>query len=1243
MLELKNIVKIYPAGGTEVRALKGVSLKFRNSEFVSILGPSGCGKTTMLNIIGGLDHYTEGDLLINGRSTKEYKDRDWDDYRNHTIGFVFQSYNLIPHQTVLQNVELALTLSGVSKGERRKRAIAALESVGLGNQLNKRPAQMSGGQMQRVAIARAIVNDPDIILADEPTGALDSETSVQVMDILKSISENRLVIMVTHNPDLAEEYSTRIIRMMDGTLQGDSMPIDDKEALMLSVEDAAKLGGNVAGVAAATAAGMTAAQIAAMGLNPSETEDPEAVKGKKKKQKKASMSFATAFSLSLKNLFTKRGRTMLTSFAGSIGIIGIALITAVSQGTSDYIDSVQEDTLSNYPLTFMKESGDITAIMSGMGASIAGIREAGEEELVEMQVMNSMFGGVVTNDLESFKIYLEENFDQVAEDINSVRYDYSITPQIYTHDVNGDILRANPAGFMSYFQTSSFMSSFYQMNVFSEMIPDNQMIDEQYEILKGRMPEEFNELVLVLSGKNHISDMVTYSIGLHDPSKLSNMIEAMMNGESVEVDDEGQAVYTYDDIMNLDFRLFPNSALYRYNKEYNLWEDMSDDAKYMEKLYEESPALKVVGIAVPRDGASATALSPGFNYLPSLTQYVMDYAAEEQIVGMQLDKPEIDVFSGKPFGEKTTDSGVDFESMFSFDEEKLQEAFKDLIPDMDFDFDMSSLSSGIDTAAISQKMAAAMESALSNLDLSAIDTEGARKAYDEAFEKLAKGMLNQFVSANKDSQGKAVLKVADADKISGEYLKSAEGTAVLSALGAQYGLTVDELTEVFQPALSSLISSYVLAQNSNLTGNGGEITIPSIPDISIPEITVPEESSPEETSDPAETEAPSESEESSEEESEEPSEDPGDESSETDPVIPTLPDFTLPSDVTLPSVDQNAVIEQVLEQLMALTAPITAEDVDGAVTDYSKSMLNEASASAGSARLVIPQARTMLVNTVAGAIAGAMQDVMKDIGGDFSSMMPEGFDMSGFDPENSEGINLEAMQEAFAFNMSEEDMARLMSSMYSNKKTASYSDNLLSLGYAREEDPSQISVYLKSFEAKDHFKEFVDDYNDQMEASGQEERVINYTDITGVLMSSVTTIINAITYVLIAFVAISLIVSSIMIGVITLISVQERTKEIGILRAIGASKKNVSSMFNAETVIIGFTSGLLGVIITYILTIPINIILHKLTDIESLSTRLPIIVGVILILISMLLTLVAGIIPSRSAAKKDPVTALRSE
>ena len=1242
MLELKNIVKVYPAGGTEVRALKGVSLKFRNSEFVSILGPSGCGKTTMLNIIGGLDHYTEGDILINGRSTKEYKDRDWDDYRNHTIGFVFQSYNLIPHQTVLQNVELALTLSGVSKGERKKRAIAALESVGLGSQLNKRPAQMSGGQMQRVAIARAIVNDPDIILADEPTGALDSETSVQVMEILKNISENRLVIMVTHNPELAEEYSTRIIRMMDGKVLGDTMPISEKESVMLSVEDAAKLGGNAA---AAAAAGLTAAEIAAMGLHPAEEETagPEKAK-KKKKQKKASMSFATAFSLSLKNLFTKRGRTMLTSFAGSIGIIGIALITAVSQGTSDYIAAVQEDTLSNYPLTIMKESGDIDAIMTGMGSSIAGIREAGEEDLVEMQVMNSMFGGVVTNDLESFKSYLEENYDEVAMDINSIRYDYSITPQIYTRDVNDHILRANPAGFMSYFQMSGFMSSFYNMNVFTEMIPNTEVINEQYDILKGRLPESYDEVILVLSGKNQISDMVTYAIGLHDPEQLSGMIKAMMNGESFEVTDEGQAVYTYDDIMNLDFRLVLSPDIYRYNSEYNLWEDMSDDEKYMDKVYADSIPIHVTGIVCPKEGASATALSSGFNYLPSLTRYVMDQAADAKIVGMQLDKPEINVFSGKGFGEKTTDSGVDFESMFSFDEEKLQEAFKDMMPDMDLDFDMSSMTAGIDTNAITQKMASAMENALANISLDSIDTEGAKKAFNDAYEQLAKGMLNDYVKKNKDSHGKAVLKVADADKTAENYLKTAEAGTVFSGLTAKFGVTKDELTELYQPVLSSLISSYVLAANSSLTGSGGEINTPAI---TLPTASSPEETQPASEEECSAEESTQEGSASSEEESSE-EESSAEESSEADPTLPSLPDYTLPSmpdpsDITLPSVDTEAMIEQVMQQLMTLTAPITADDVDGAVSDYSDSMLMQAASSAGAARLVMPQAQNLLISTMSGAIANALQDVMKDIGGDFSSMMPGGFNMEDFNMDHSDGINMEAMSEAFSFNMAEEDVARLMSSMYSNKSAASYGENLLSLGYAREEDPSQISVYLKSFEAKDHFKEFLDAYNQSMEDSGQKERVISYTDITGVLMSSVTTIINAITYVLIAFVAISLIVSSIMIGVITLISVQERTKEIGILRAIGASKKNVSSMFNAETVIIGFTSGLLGVVITYILTIPINIILHKLTGIETLSTRLPVIVGVILILISMLLTLIAGIIPSGSAAKKDPVTALRSE
>ena len=1097
MIELKNITKVYETGGETVHALRGIDLQFRENDFVSILGPSGCGKTTLLNIIGGLDQYTTGDLVINGTSTREYNDRDWDTYRNHSVGFVFQSYNLIPHQTVLSNVEMALTLSGVKKGERRRRAVQALEAVGLGDQLGKRPAQMSGGQMQRVAIARAIVNDPEIILADEPTGALDTETSVQVMDILKEISRDRLVVMVTHNPDLAERYSTRVINMLDGQILGDSRPLSEQE-----VRDGR--------------------DIAREKLALSDARKPV-------------MKFSTAFGLSLRNLFTKKGRTMLTAFAGSIGIIGIALIYAVSQGTSDYIDDVQQDTLSTYPLTIMTETSDMTSMITGIMENEKDAEQQPDGTISERPFMTSFFAQIGTNDLKSFKGYLEDHYDEVEPDLNALAYGYGITPQIYTRDSAGELLQANP-GIVERYLTQS-MGPAAQSNpmmqssgLFNEMIENRELLDSQFDFAAGRWPENYNEVVLVLSSPGRITDMLTYTIGLRPAEELDNMVNTIMEGGVVESTPDPLRLTT-DQLLNLDLRLIHAADYYVRNAEHNVWEDRSGEEGWMEQLYENAEKLTVVGIVAPKDGVAATALAPGFAYLPSLTQHIIDHAAQSEIVQAQLGDRETDVFSGSRFdADEGEENALDFQNMITVDQAALARAFGGgNVPDM---------------ASMMQNM---------TLPESTVDPAAAQTDLLTALGRLGRGMLQSFVAQNGEG---AILTADMAEGLAASYLASGAAASDLAHLKSTYPLPEAALNQMFQPMLAGLVTSYVAAASQ--------------------------------------------------------------------PTLP--PDFDisdLPAGID-PSMLENmdpAMIAQIMQQ-MGLSgntsggAPITSGAIDTAVSQYTGSAAITAAAG---------QMAQQLSNAAAqAAMAESMGEMMQQMAGAMQ-------------------VDPGALAQAFRFNMTQDDLTRLMQALARGNSAATAAGNLQQLGYADVTEPAQISVFLKDFEGKERFISFLDRYNDEMEAAGKDDQVIQYTDITGVLMSSVTTIINAITYVLIAFVAISLIVSSIMIGVITLISVQERTKEIGILRAIGASKKNVSSMFNAETMIIGFVSGLIGVLVTYLLCIPINAVLHKLTGIATLGAKLPLLVAVILIIISMTLTLVAGVIPSRSAAKKDPVEALRTE
>ncbi len=999
MLELKQIKKDYPAGDGVVHALKGIDLQFRKSEFVSILGPSGCGKTTMLNIIGGLDGYTEGDLVINGISTKKFKDRDWDAYRNHSIGFVFQSYNLIPHQSVLQNVELALTLSGVSKSERRERAKKALEDVGLGDQLKKKPSEMSGGQMQRVAIARALVNNPDIILADEPTGALDTETSVQVMEILKNISKDRLIVMVTHNPELAEQYSSRIINMLDGVITNDSMPLTEEE-------------------------------IAA------EKQASEAADSSAKKTKKPSMSFGTSFMLSLKNLFTKKGRTILTAFAGSIGIIGIALILAISTGMTAYINDVQESTLSAYPLTLEATTVEMSALMEAFmnvnSENSSHEKDAVYKKTALYDMINAMNNIEASeNDLKAFNEYITAQLDdkdsELYEAVNGVQYGYNLDLQLYTETVDGKIMFTNldeiimdlmfqyiGMDMSSMFEMSnanmSTMSSMGGMStkLWQELLPGengapvNELLLDQYEVVYGSWPNSYDEMVLVVDKNNELDDIVLYALGLVSEGEIDKLANAAITMD--EITDRGTTRWSYEDICNTEYKTILNADCYHYDEATGLYTDLRETEAGLRYLYDNALTMKVSGIIRPKEDTDTAMITAYLAYTSDLTKYLVEKAEDTDVIKSQLENPDTDVITGLPF-DSTTGS--------LSDEDKK-------------------------TALVEY--------------LNGLDTNGKAAAYIEISCVPAEDFVQQQLDATLGAMTREEIE------------------ATLSeALGSQVGVSADEITEYFEAMTDEEMNEFF-----------GQM-----------------------------------------------------------------------------------MTEQIKMQYAAEVAA---------------------------------QMATMTPDQLAGALDMAIPTYTTEQAALY-------------------------YDEIMVFSES------------------TYEDNLKKMGSIDMEYPATINIYASSFENKDVIVAAIDEYNSTVE----ELKQIKYTDYLGIMMSSITTIINAITYVLIAFVAISLIVSSIMIGVITLISVQERTKEIGILRAIGASKKDVSGMFNAETVIVGFTAGLLGVVVTYILCIPINIIMYNLTEISNLKAILPVPAAAILVLISVLLTLISGIIPSRSAAKKDPVVALRTE
>ena len=1043
MLQLRNIRKAYTTGSFTQTALDDVSISFRDSEFVAILGPSGSGKTTLLNIIGGLDHYDTGDLVIDGISTKEYKDRDWDTFRNNRIGFVFQAYNLIPHQTILANVELALTLSGVSRAERRTRALDALRKVGLGDHVDKKPSQLSGGQMQRVAIARALINDPEILLADEPTGALDSKTSVQIMDLLTEIANDRLVIMVTHNPELAEQYATRIVNLADGVIRSDSDPFDPA---------------------------------------------PEDMRASKKQVRRTSMSFLTALSLSWNNLLTKKGRTLMTAFAGSIGIIGIAAILSLANGVNSYIANVEEETLSEYPLSIENQGFDMTSLMTmGMGAqgSSSGSgdsQDAGQTgssngdadggTVGESKMVTGMFGSIGSNDLASLKEYLDNGDSGIDQYVNSIEYGYSITPQLFSSDTEDGVRQVNPdksfssIGFGSATSTNGIMSSMMSTNVFYEMPSDPDLYQDQYDVVAGTWPQSYSDVVLVLTPSGKVSDFMLYTMGLRDHSELDDMVRAFANEEEVNAPDDYMTL-TYDQLMGVTFKLVAATDYYQYDSDYHVWKNKSDDADYMRDLVNSGEDVHICGIVKAKAGAKITSLQTGFYYTSDMVSHIIDEAADSQIVKDQLADSATNVFTGKSFVEEADAEGSSFDmsSLFTIDGSKLQAAFQ------------------IDPDTLS-------------VDMSSLDLSGAASDLPAAPEMDP----SEF-------------------QVSGQPTINKEAAATLmAAVEKDYFAYYSEQVQQGKPAPS--FNEYFATERAQ----------------------------------------------------------------------------KLVSDALPGIIDTSEMQAEFAQKIQAY--------LQATMSSY--------------------------MNQVVSAMQTQMQAAMTQVMGQLSANMASAMH-----------VDESAFADAFQMNMDEKELTELMMSLMSSE-TTSFDGNLSKLGYADYAKPASIDIYPKDFESKQSVIDILDGYNDKMKAEGEDDKAVSYTDIVGALMSSVTTIVNMISYVLVAFVAISLVVSSIMIGVITYISVLERKKEIGILRSIGASKGDIGRVFNAETVIVGLVAGLIGIGVTALGCIPANAIVYALFDVPNVAI-LPWQAAVILVAISVFLTFLSGLIPSSAASRKNPVEALRSE
>ena len=1064
MLQLKKIHKQYKTGDLVQTALDKVSLNLRDCEFVAILGPSGSGKTTLLNIIGGLDRYDSGDLIINGISTKKYTDRDWDSYRNHTIGFVFQSYNLIPHQTVLANVELALTISGVSGAERRRRATEALQKVGLGNQLHKHPTEMSGGQMQRVAIARALVNDPDILLADEPTGALDSETSIQVMELLKEVAKDRLVVMVTHNPELAHQYATRIVQLKDGVIRSDTDPFEP---------DTAQLAPPV-----------------------------------HKSMGRSSMSPLTSLSLSFNNLLTKKARTLLTAFAGSIGIIGIALIISLSAGVNQYIDDTERSTLSEYPLQILSSGMDLTSMLTS-GSPASGSGTTAEEGMVPVrQLITQMVAGITSNDLKSLKTYLESDDCTIAEDATSIEYSYNVQPQIYREDADGSIRQVNPdsslssLGISSTSSTNSMMSSMMNTSVFYQLPESDELYNSQYEVKAGRWPEKYNECVAVLGADGTITDYALYALGLRDSAELDKMIQQFAQNQNVDVPTDFKT-YRYSDFIGIQFKLVNAADRYLRDDDHNAWVDKSDDKDFMKSLVASSETLTVVGVVQPKEDASASMLSSGIAYPSALTQHVIAAAADSQMVQDQLASPAINVMNGEPFGTEDA-SAFDMSSLFRIDTDMLKSAFQFDTSKLNFD-----LSGAFDLDNGSVDLGSLLDPDDFQLDLDLTETP------DLDMSTLTDLFANMDLSVSEDKMQELAQKVLVGYK---DYVIG-NGILNLNKISFSQYLKSDAFKTLMNDAMGELF-------------------------------------------------------------------------------------------------DQDALQAQFSEAMQTAMSTL--------MESYSS------------------QISETLQTQLGSAMQTAMTKLMTQMSQNIQSQMQQSFSQLGSQMESALKIDATAFQKAIQFNMSEDDLTDLMKSAMLSS-TATYDSNLQTLGYADLDAPSQIKIYPQDFDHKAFVVAKLDAYNNNMRSQGADDKVIQYTDVVGTLMTSVTEIINMISNMLVAFVSISLVVSSIMIGVITYISVLERRKEIGILRAIGASKRNISEVFNAETFIIGLCSGVMGVVLSEILLIPGNMLIQKISNGTNVVARLPLNAALVLIVLATVLTILGGFIPAKGASRSDPVKALRSE
>ena len=1190
MLQIKNIRKEYKTGDLVQKALDGVSLNLRDNEFVAILGPSGSGKTTLLNIIGGLDRYDSGDLIINGISTKKYKERDWDSYRNHTIGFVFQSYNLIPHQTLLANVELALTISGISKAERKKRAQEALARVGLGEQVHKKPSQLSGGQMQRVAIARALVNNPDIVLADEPTGALDSETSIQVMELLQEVARDRLVVMVTHNPELAQQYATRIVNLRDGKIRSDTDPFEVDEKTL---------------------------------------KEPE-----HKNMGKSSMSFLTALSLSFNNLRTKKARTLLTSFAGSIGIIGIASILALSTGVNTYIHSVEEETLSEYPLQIQSTGFNFaSSMMMSAGGSGEAQEESGDVNVIQM--VTDMFSTMDSNDLEALKEYLDHGDSGIDQYVSAIEYSYDSVPQIYRED--GDSIRqVNPdqsfsaLGLGSGSSANSMMSSMMSTDVFYEMPENESLYKDQYEVMAGRWPENYNECVVVLTSSGGISDFMLYTLGLRDAMELDEMIQQFIDEEEVDTPDHIGS-YTYEDILGTTFKVVNRADYYQYDSQYQVWTDKTDNDEYMKELVKNGEELKVVGVVQPAEDANAVSLTTGIGYTKDLSRHVAEEAENSEIVQQQLQNPDVDVFTNEAFGEESGQRDLDMNSLFSVDEDAIQEAFgfdesaltEGMSDAFDFSGAMSADGSTLDLSGLMNMEDISltlpempelnMQDIMSGIRLEVSAEELAQIASDllQGYQGYAaqnpaadySGLGEDFLGYLGTDEAKQILsrniteiiQSSGTVTVSNEQLQQLvrEVMAGYQQYAASNGYTdinrFDEyLIEYLQTAQAQEILSRWASENIKIEGNVS-ITAEQLEKLSAEMVAGYQQYA----------------------------------------AANGLPDPTKMDDYFMEYMATPEAQQKLSQGIAGMV------DTGGVEEKLSTALQSYMQTIMGSYSQTMAQA-------IETQVSSAMEQMMGQISQSMESSMQEAMSQLSGNMADAFTINTEALQNAFQMNMTEEELGELLMSL-AYREDASYDGNLQELGYVDFGQPNEISIYPSDFESKEQVLRILDSYNERMEEEGKEDQVITYTDIVGTMTSSVTDIIDIISYVLIAFVAISLVVSSIMIGVITYISVLERKKEIGILRAIGASKRNVSQVFNAETFIIGLCSGLLGIGLTLLLMIPGNALIHQLAGTTDINAILPVESAVILILFSVVLTILGGLIPSSKAAKNDPVMALRVE